>query len=112
MATKNDTQSLRSSQLSTFKESTLARSQYRCCLEATGSEKRNINVEKENGLRSDTELTLRNVSLSPFQSFLEKNRSRAGMRNPDMYSSFMFDPVHRKHLGFPKILKECLFSYL
>lgn len=60
------------------------------CFEATEFDERKRNGGKERRLRGQGELALRNVTLSPLQSFFEINWTRAGVRDLEMYFLFTF----------------------
>lgn len=52
------------------------------------------NDGKEKVLRSQGDPELKDVSLSPWQSFLEMIGFRAGGRDHEMHSFFTFAPLH------------------
>lgn len=64
----------------------------------------------EKGLGSQSELQLRDVTLSPWQLFLEMNWFKIGGRYPEMYSFLSFELLHNLKPVISKMMKCASFS--
>ena len=55
---------------------------------------------------------LKEISISPWPSFLETIEEQSNLFSVEVYSTFTFEPLHNLHLGISKLLKTCMVQML